>query len=176
MARTILALAFGILILPSSFGQTLAVVSHSTNAGGSRSMMVDLETGILDILFSEGLIATTMSASESSGSLDLPRLLGDAREGLVEWILLVDASYDAAANANSLPARLACTLYRVADGRSVILDYPTIPTPRGTDPADVSRSLRLLGASVAKEALVVLRSPQAHFGLSGGLTAVHGGS
>lgn len=140
------------------------------------SVSQEVETGALDLLFSEGFIVTTVSGILPAKDENLGILMKGARGGLADWLLLLDARLAAGAKATSAPASLHWRLYRLGDG--IAVQEGELLSPLATDPgfADPVKRMRALGAAAAKAALATLRPSHALLWTGGGDAVLTGGS
>jgi len=156
MRRTTAFLAFFLVILAISYGQTVALVFHAASPSLARSVAEEIQTGALDRLYEEGFIVTSTGSTAVGPPPVLSDLLAEARLGLVDWLLVLELPEVAEAKAGEGPSRLDYSLVRVGDG-SVLAKGEAL-APKASDPgfADPERRLRALGEVAAKAALLAL--------------------
>jgi hypothetical protein len=154
MSKVVASLAFFLVLLSGGYAQTVALAFHSSLPGLSRPSGEQIQTGALDILYSMGLIVTTAGSSLVTAPLDLPGILSESEEGRVEWLVLLDAK---AGNASAvLPETIAWKLIRVR-GAAVVAEGDVSGARKGASPpTDPVQTLRALGGSAARSAVVSL--------------------
>jgi hypothetical protein len=173
--KTIIALALAGLFSTVSGAQTVAVLFHGSGGAPARSVPDEITTGALDMMYSEGLIVTSSSPSSPSGDSWFAASLAEAREGLVEWLLVIDAGFASDGKPGNPPVNLAWSLFRVSDGFLTGKGPVDLVSWIGRIDQDAKRSYRLMGAAAATAALKVIRSPRSQGATGGESMAPNGG-
>ena len=176
MWKKILTLVFGVLGFLSAGGaQTVDLVWRYSGDPVAKSVIAELETGALDLFFSEGLIVTTAGTVLPIRDDDLRGMLSAADEGKAQWLLVFDVSLIPGARPTSPPESISYSLYRVRDGLRTLAGR--MAAPRSTDPgfADPVKRMRATGKLAAKAVLSALHVREAR--LDDGIiqTALKGG-
>ncbi|MFZ4617408.1 MAG: hypothetical protein ACOYM2_14600 [Rectinemataceae bacterium] len=157
MSKLMLAIPLLVLSLGLASAQTVELQLRCSGAFVPASAPREIQTGVLDRLFAEGLIVTTSTPATGDSPEELQATMDASGEGRVDLLLVVSATWSQAVTARNLPDSFTWTVYRISDRKLLASGMITTQAAGITRQADSIKSLRLVGESMAKAALPSMR-------------------